>query len=133
VTDLVNSTVTAQRVIHCPSISKVKKILKRYFLWFVVLVGVSVLTFATQRFTTWVHYSPGVSCCVQAGMVHPSLGLLYLAFVDKSATQQNDSKRWRRDFSLALERRLAKRQARLALKTATQSLLPLALLKAGAR
>jgi hypothetical protein len=39
----------------------------------------------------------------------------------------------RRDFVTALEKRRAKRQARLALKAATQSLLPLGLVRAGAR
>lgn len=105
------------------------KILKRSFLWFVVLVGASILTFGIQRFTPFVHDAQSVSCCQQVGLVNPSLGLFYLAF----APERYEAKRWRRDFVLALEKRRAKRQARLMVKTASQSLVPLALLRAGAR
>lgn len=66
-------------------------------------------------------------------MVNPSLQLVYLAFAHESATRSVGSQRWRRDFVLALEKRRAKRQARLMLKTASPSVLPLALLKAGAQ
>ena len=105
------------------------KILKRSFLWFVVLVGASMLTFGTQRFTPLVHDAQSVSCCQQVGLVNPSLDLFYLAF----APERYEAKRWRRDFVLALEKRRAKRQARLMVKTASQSPVPLALLRAGAR
>ena len=105
------------------------KILKRSFLWFVVLVGASILTFGIQRFTPFVYDAQSVSCCQQVGLVNPSLGLFYLAF----APERYEAKRWRRDFVLALEKRRAKRQARLMVKTASQSPVPLALLRAGAR
>lgn len=88
-----------------------------------------MLTFGTQRFTPLAQDSRGVSCCQQAGLVNPSLGLFYLAFT----AEVYESKRWRRDFVLELEKRRAKRQARLMVKTASQSLVPLALLRAGAR
>ncbi len=92
-------------------------------------MGASMLTFGAQRFTPFVHDSQSVSCCQQVGLVNPSLGLFYLAF----APERYEAKRWRRDFVLALEKRRAKRQARLMVKTASQSLVPLALLRAGAR
>ena len=88
-----------------------------------------MLTFGAQRLTPFVHDAQSVSCCQQAGLVNPSLGLFYLAF----APEPYEAKRWRRDFVLALEKRRAKRQARLMVKTASQSLVPLALLRAGAR
>ena len=109
------------------------KILKKSFLWFIVIVGASVVTFGVQRFTPLAHDLQPVSCCQQAVLANPSLQWLYLAFVAERTTLGYESKRWRRDFVLAIEKRRAKRQARLALKTATQSLLPLALLRGGAR
>lgn len=80
-----------------------------------------------------VHDPQSASCCQQAGLVNPSLQLFYFAFATESVTRSNEAQRWRRDFVSALEKRRAKRQARLALRTATQSVLPLALLRAGAR
>ena len=109
------------------------KILKKYFLWFVVLVGASVVTFGAQRVSPLAHDPQGVTCCQQAGLLNPSLQLFYFAFATESAIRSNEAQRWRRDFVSALEKRRAKRQARLALKTATRSVLPLALLRAGAR
>ena len=109
------------------------KILKKYFLWFVVLVGASVVTFGAQRVSPLAHDPQGATCCQQAGLLNPSLQLFYFAFATESAMRSNEAQRWRRDFVSALEKRRAKRQARLALKTATQSVLPLALLRAGAR
>ena len=99
----------------------------------VVLVGASVLTFGAQRISPLAHDPQGASCCQQAGMVNPSLQLFYYAFATEGAMRSNEAQRWRRDFVSALEKRRAKRQARVALKTATQSVLPLALLRAGAR
>ena len=109
------------------------KILKKVFLWFVVLVGASVVTFGSQRVSPLAHDPQGASCCQQAGLVNPGFQLVYFAIAHESATRSVEAQRWRRDFVLALEKRRAKRQARLALKTATQSVLPLALLRAGAR
>ena len=88
-----------------------------------------MLTFGAQRFTPLVHDAQSVSCCQQVGLVNPSLGLFYLAF----APERYEAKRWRRDFVLALEKRRTKRQARLTVKTPSQGLVPLALLRAGAR
>jgi hypothetical protein len=88
-----------------------------------------MLTFGAQRFTPLVHDAQSVSCCQQVGLVNPSLGLFYLVF----APERYEAKRWRRDFVLALEKRRTKRQARLMVKTASQGLVPLALLRAGAR
>ena len=107
------------------------QILKKSFLWLVVLVGASVLTFGAQRVSPVAHDPQGTSCCQQAGLVNPSLQLFYLAFAAKSALPSNEPQLWRRDFVLALEKRRAKRQARLMLKTASHSLLPLALVRAG--
>ena len=95
-------------------------------------MAASVLTFGAQRFSTLVHDPQGVSWYQQAGLVNPSLQLFCLAFATENATRGAESKRWRRDFVLALETRRAKRQARLMFKTIPQSVLPLALLKAGA-
>lgn len=92
-----------------------------------------MLTFGAQRFASLAHDLQPFSCCQQAGLLNPGLGLLYLALVNGRDTDDDELKRWRRDFVLAIEKRRAKRQARLALKTATQSLLPLALLRGGAR
>ena len=114
-------------------ILKLSKIFKRSFLWCVVLFGTSVLTFANHRVTAWGDDAQGLSCCLQAGLVNPNLGLLYLAFAPEHAKQGAESKSWRRDFVLALEKRRAKRQTWLALKTLNQSVLPLALPRAGAR
>ena len=108
------------------------KILKKSFLWFVVLVGASVVTVGAQRVAPLAHDPQGASCCQQAGMVNPGFQLVYLAIAHESATRSVESQRWSRDFVLALEKRRAKRQARLMLKTASHSVLPLALLKAGA-
>lgn len=108
------------------------QILKKSFLWLVVLVGASVLTFGAQRVSPVAHDPQGTSCCQQAGLVNPSLQLFYLAFANKTTTRSVESQLWRRDFVLALEKRRAKRQARLTLKTASHSLLPLALVRAGA-
>ena len=113
----------------CVLENQMSKILKQCFLWFVVIVGASMLTCGAQRFTPLVHDSKDVSCCQQVGLVNPSLGLFYLAFT----AEGYDSKRWRRDFVLELEKRRAKRHARLMAKTASQSLTPIALLWAGAR
>ncbi|MFZ4710523.1 MAG: hypothetical protein ACOYMH_11845 [Zwartia sp.] len=113
--------------------SKVSKILKKYLRWFVVLLGSSLLTFVAQRTSPLAHDPQGASYIQQAGLVNPSLQLVYLAFANGSATRSVETQRWRRELVLALEKRRAKRQARLMLKTASYSLLPLALLKAGAR
>jgi hypothetical protein len=110
----------------------VSKILKKYFLWFVALVGASVVMVGAQRVAPLAHDPQGASCCQQAGMVSPGFQLVYLAIAHESATRSVESQRWSRDFVLALEKRRAKRQARLMLKTASHSVLPLALLKAGA-
>ena len=96
-------------------------------------MGASVVTFGVQRFTPLAHDLQPFSCCQQAELANPSLQWLYLAFVAERTTLGYESKRWRRDFVLVIEKRRAKRQARLALKAATQSLLPLALLRGGAR
>ena len=96
-------------------------------------MGASVLTFGTQRFSPLAHDPPGARCCQQAGLVNPSLQLFYLALATEHAARGAESKRWRRDFVLALEKRRAKRQARLWAKTETQSLMPSALFKLGAR
>ena len=108
------------------------QILKKSFLWLVVLVGASVLTFGAQRVSPVAHDPQGTSCCQQAGLVNPSLQLFYFAFAAKSALPSSEPQLWRRDFVLALEKRRAKRQARLTLMTASHSLLPLALVRAGA-
>ena len=108
------------------------QILKKSFLWFVVLVGASVLTFGAQRVSPVAHDPQDASCCQQARLVNPSLQLFYLAFATEGALRSNEALRWRRDFVSALEKRRAKRQARLMLKTASHSLLPLALVRAGA-
>jgi len=111
----------------------VTKILKKSFLWLVVLVGASVLSFGAQHVSPLAHDPQGASCCQQAGLVYPNLQLFYLALAPERSMHSNDVQRLRRDFVTALEKRRAKRQARLALKTATQSLLPLGLVRAGAR
>lgn len=108
------------------------QILKKSFLWLVVLVGASVLTFGAQRVSPVAHDPQGTSCCQLAGLVNPSLQLFYFAFAAKSALPSSEPQLWRRDFVLALEKRRAKRQARLTLKTASHSLVPLALVRAGA-
>ena len=90
------------------------------------------MAFGAQRFSALAHDPQGANCCQQPGLVNPGLQLVYLAFATESATRSVDSHRWRRDFVLALEKRRAKRQARLMLKTASHSVLPLALVKAGA-
>lgn len=95
-------------------------------------MGASVVTIGAQRVAPLAHDPQGASCCQQAGMVNPGFQLVYLAIAHESATRSVESQRWSRDFVLALEKRRAKRQARLMLKTASHSVLPLALLKAGA-
>ena len=98
------------------------KILKKSLLWLVLLTGVCVLTLGVQHGMQ--QASPALSaeqelvCCQQLGLVNPGLGLLYLAFVGK----EHDTARWRRDFALALEKRRAKRTARLTGKNAPQRL-----------
>lgn len=110
----------------------VRKIFNQSFLWFIALVGASALTFGGQRLSPFTPDPQSVKCCQQVGLVNPSVGLFYLTF----AMDGYERKRWQRDLVLALEKRRAKRQARLMIKTAShnsQSLLPLALLKGGAR
>lgn len=55
-------------------------------------------------------YSQGYGCCASLQWVAPSLGMLVLVITPEGT----DAKRWRRDFVLALEKRRAKRRARLA-------------------
>jgi hypothetical protein len=126
------TTRDAERIKTSKAYSKVRKILEKSFLWFVVLVGVSLLSFGAQRVSPLAHDPLGANCCQQAGWVNPSLQLFYLAFVTQSAMRSDEAQLWRREFVLALEKRRAKRQVRLALKISTQSLLPLALVRAGA-
>lgn len=81
---------------------------KKSFFWLVALLAIGVLVLGTQRgmpLTQDAH-----SCCASLYWVAPSLGMLVLV----SKSEGTDAKRWRRDFVLALEKRRAKRLARLA-------------------
>lgn len=61
-------------------------------------MGASVLAFGAQRFAPLANELQPVSCCQQAGLLNPGLGLLYLALVNGRAIDDDELKRWRRDF-----------------------------------
>jgi hypothetical protein len=95
-------------------------ILKKSLRWFVLFVGGVLLVFGVQQSSPSLSGGQGLGCCQQVGLINPALGLLYLAFTVK----EHDTAGWRRDFALALEKRRAKRQARLTGKRVSQRLSP---------
>jgi hypothetical protein len=95
-------------------------IFKKSLLWLVLFMGVSVLSFGVQQTPAGLSASQGLGCCQSLNVVNPGLGLLYLAFSVKA----HDTAGWRRDIALVLEKRRAKRQARLMGKNVSQRLSP---------
>ena len=75
---------------------------------FVALLAIGALVLGTQR--TLLLTQDAHSCCASWRWAAPSLGMLFLAL----APERADARRWERDFVLALEKRRAKRLARLA-------------------
>jgi hypothetical protein len=86
------------------------KILKKSFRMFGALLATGVLVLGTQREMYLTQEAQGSGCCASWQWAAPSLGMLFLALAPQGA----DSKRLRRDFVLALEKRRAKRRVRLA-------------------
>jgi hypothetical protein len=72
-------------------------------------LGVGTLVFFTQRATPLTEEKQGAVCCQQVRWISPNLTVLVLIMKHDGA----QTKRWRRDFVLALERRRAKRKFRL--------------------
>jgi hypothetical protein len=85
-------------------------LLKKSVLLCVALLAIGVLALGTQRGMSLTQDAHGYGCCASWQWIAPSLGMLVLAIKPQGA----DVKRWRRDFVLALEKRRAKRLARLA-------------------
>ena len=96
------------------------RIFKRSLLWFVLFVGGGLLVFGVQQSTSSLSAGQGLGYCQQVALINPALGLLYLAFTVK----EHDTAGWRRDFALVLEKRRAKRQARVTGKRVSQRLSP---------
>jgi hypothetical protein len=85
---------------------------------FVALLAIGGLALGTQRGMPLGQDLQGYGCCASWQWAAPSLGMLVLVITPEGA----DAKRWRRDFVLALEKRRAKRRARLAASTTSCNL-----------